>query len=545
MFSTRSYSLAVAALVFLALARTAAGEGQPNVPPLPVIPAPDFGSPAPPDGKWLVDENGAEYYVQEIPKVEGTYKWIGDRRLQLQYGLKFDVVREDDKHFFVKVYRPQPEAKQQKPIAPPPDKVEPFSVATSSRLRFEAFDKGLPQRGQWRNGFELVDFDGDGHRDIVHPPARKGNGRPQIFRGDGQGAWRLWGTTEFPNLKLDYGDAEVGDFNGDGHPDVAFAMHLRGTLVFIGDGKGKFTEWSRGTDFSVPEKNEGPSSFSSREVETVDWNGDGRLDLVILGEGPRMARQTANSEPSFQGGSLGVVIYLNQGDGSWKRLRLEGVERQNYGDSLALADFNGDGILDIVTATSAFGRKDVLNLGQADGSWKVAAIDQLPGNSMIRAVTAGDFDKDGRTDLAYGYLAAGNGGQWTTGVEVLLARPEGVWERKQLAVQPDRETIWSLATGDIDADGHVDLVAGTGEGRLWVFLGKGSGEFTREAAEGVISNELYCTAYHIGLADLDGKPGDELVVGFAGESGSEVMIPGLTARCTSNGSLRAWRAVAP
>jgi|CXWL01.1.fsa_nt_gi hypothetical protein len=537
----RSSSPALAALVGVLLMWAVSVEGQTSAPATPEKP-PEVASPGPADGKWLVDENGAEYYVQEFPKIEGTYKWIGDRRIQFQYGLKFDVLREDAKAFYVKVYRPQPELRQTKPIAPPPEVVEPFSVPASARLKFEPFEQGLPQRGQWRNGFELVDFDGDGQVDIVHPPARKGNGRPQIFRGDGKGVWRLWGASTFPNLKLDYGDAAVGDYNADGLLDVAFAMHLRGTLVFIGDGKGHFTEWSRGTDFSSPERDEGPSSFSSRELDTVDWNGDGRMDLVMLGEGPRMARQSANSEPSFQGGSLGVVLYLNQGDGSWKRLRLEGVDRQNYGDSLVVADFNADGIADVATATSAFGRKDILNLGQPDGTWKVVSIEPLANNAMIRAVAAADFDKDGRSDLAVGYVASGNGGQWVTGVDVLFARPEGVWERRRLALQPDRETIWSLATGDLDADGHADLVAGTGDGRLWLFLGKEGGEFSRETADEVMSRELYCTAYHVGLADLDGKPGDELVAGFAGESGSEVMIPGLAARCTSNGSLRAWRA---
>lgn len=548
MVSSHRSSLALVALIAgttlgaLSGSPLVAQAAKPTPPVVPAAPAPEVPSPVPADGKWLVDENGAEYYVQEFPKVEGTYKWIGDRRIQFQYGLKFDVVREDDKSFYVKVYRPRPDLKEPKPIAPPAEKIEPFSVPASTRLKFEPFEKGLPQQGQWRNGFELVDINGDGWRDIVHPPIRKGNGWPQFFLGDGKGAWHPWQDLSFPEIKLDYGDVEVKDFNGDGKLDVAFAMHLRGTLVFIGDGKGHFTEWSRGTDFSRPEKDEGPSTFSAREVESLDWNGDGRPDLILLGEGPRMARQTAAGDPSFQSGALGIVIYLNQGDGGWQRLRLEGVERQNYGDSLAMGDFNGDGRTDIVTATSAMGRKDVLNIAQPDHTWKVQSIDNLPDNALFRAVGSADFDEDGRPDLAVGYVASGNGGVWTSGLDVFLARPEGAWERRKLVLQPDRETIWSLGLGDLDADGHADIVAGTGDGHLWILLGNGKGEFTRESADDVMSHELYCTAYHVGLADLDGKPGDELVVGFAGESGSEVMIPGLAARCTSNGSLRAWRA---
>lgn len=542
MLSTRCPSSATLALGLWFGLSTAAALGAQAPPPV-VEPQPmvEVSPPGPADGKWLVDENGVEYFLQEVPKVEGTYKWIGDRRIQFSYGLKFDVAREDEKAFYVKVYRPRPEVREPRP-AVSKEPVEPFSVPASSRIQFTAFEEGLPKRGQWRNGFELVDIDGDGRRDIVHPPIRKGNGWPQFFLGDGKGGWKPWDKVSFPSVKLDYGDAEVADFNGDGHLDVAFAMHLRGTLVFVGDGQGKFTEWSRGTDFSRPEKDEGPSSFSSRELDSVDWNGDGRLDLLLLGEGPRMSRQTAAGDPAFQGGALGIVVYLNQGDGGWQRLRLEGNERQNYGDSLAVGDFNGDGITDVVTASSAMGRKDILNLGAADRTWTMQSIEALPSNAMFRAVAASDFDRDGRLDLAVGYVAAGGGGQWSTGVDVLLARPEGAWERRKLILQPGREGIWSLASGDLDGDGSLDLVAGTGEGNVWVLLGKGDGDFTREAATGVASFETFCTAYHVGLADLDGVRGDELVIGFAGESGSEIMFPGGSARCTSNGSLRAWRA---
>src|SRR5256885_7736606 len=85
------------------------------------------------------------------------------------------------------------------------------------RVKFVPFSAGLPTAGQWRNGFDIADMNEDGHPDIVHSPARKSPGAPVIFLGDGKGNWRRWSEARFAPLPYDYGDAAVGDFNGDGH----------------------------------------------------------------------------------------------------------------------------------------------------------------------------------------------------------------------------------------------------------------------------------------------------------------------------------------
>jgi hypothetical protein len=48
---------------------------------------------------------------------------------------------------------------------------------------------------------------------------------------------------------------QVGDFNGDGHQDLAFAVHLRGLIALLGDGKGGFRNASDGLDFALGGKN--------------------------------------------------------------------------------------------------------------------------------------------------------------------------------------------------------------------------------------------------------------------------------------------------
>src|SRR5262245_42878837 len=88
-------------------------------------------------------------------------------------------------------------------------------TAALRSLVFEPFGRGLPTRGQWRNGFAVADMNGDGHPDIVHGPPRKVRGGPVVFLGDGRGGWTVWKDARFPAAPYDYGTAAVADFNGD------------------------------------------------------------------------------------------------------------------------------------------------------------------------------------------------------------------------------------------------------------------------------------------------------------------------------------------
>lgn len=502
----------------------------------------DAASLEPPDGKWLVDDQGREYIPLEVPRVEGQYKWLGEdhKQVRLAFGLTYDVHSYDDAKILVKHYRPV----ARKPREPRPqisaEELEAaYRVDTPAvdRLRFVPLGAGLPEEGQWRQGFDVADIDGDGNLDIIHGPARKAGNRPVIFLGDGKGgSWRQW-RAAFPNVPFDYGDAAAGDLDGDGDLDLVVASHLRGIAALVNDGKGTFSLWSEGIDFAVqPEGGAESAAFSSREVEIYDWNRDGRPDILALGEGPRLALSRSADDNAFKGGSRGLAVYLNQGDGTWKRTAGATGRNVVFGDDLALGDFNGDGIQDFATGSGIQGAKTLLNLGRQDGTWETVAVDALRPNAIFHGVAAGDFDRDGRTDLAMGYLTI-EGGVWRTGVDALLARADGAWERHALGNEKSQEGIYALSAGDLDGDGALDLLALTGGGEARVFLGDGKGGFARE--EGAEILERGCRGYHVELADLDGDGSAEVVTGFAGEGGS-LFGP---ETCPSQGSLRAWKAV--
>jgi hypothetical protein len=407
----------------------------------------------------------------------------------------------------------------------------PVAAVERKGLYFVPFGRGLPLSGQWREGFAIADMNGDGHPDIVHGPARKQPGPPVIFLGDGKGSWRQWREAKFPPLPYDYGDAQVADFNGDGKPDIALAVHLRGLIVLLGDGSGGFTDASQGLDFIDPST--GARGFSSRAIRVTDWNGDGRPDIIAVWEGPAMAAKQRGGIGPVVG--QGVVIYLNQGTKGWTRRAHPAAGPAIFSDSLTLGDFNGDGRTDFATGSNVMGRNDLVNLWQPGGDWTPVALNVLRPLSYVWAVNAADFDGDGKADLAVSYTSF-DGNRWQSGIDVLFSRGAGKWERRELATEQSREGPVALASGDLEGDGKKSLVALTTHGDTWVFIGDGKGGFIRNQTIPPFPGR--CRGAHVELADVDGDGKDEIVESFADEPAG-----GSEGGCPSGGGITAWKAV--
>jgi hypothetical protein len=469
--------------------------------------------------------------------------------------MRMKLARYDDKTFYAKIFRVQPGDGGPVVRRPPtPEEREKAAAAyeieipTVSRLRLAPFDNGLPRSGQWRHGFDIADMDKDGHLDIVHGAARKGATRPAIFLGDGRGNWRLWQEVRFPDdVRYDYGDVAAADFNGDGHMDVAVAMHILGLRAFIGDGKGGFKLWSEGLDYRDPNQGEGALGYSSRSIEAVDWNGDRRPDLLAMGEGMRLDTTREKKPAVEEGASFGPVVYLNQGNGKWVRKDKGTDSGQIFGDSVEAGDFDGDGRLDFATSASFMERGDIIHLGRSD-TWESAKLDLRP-RGYVTAVAVADFNRDKRDDIAVGYVN-NDLGVLRSGIDVFLSRPgkgDLSWERRGLAAVEGRLGYYALGSGDLDGDKILDLVALTGDGQAHIFLGESQGLFVRAELPAGSNVEAGCRGYDVDLVDLDGDGRDEIVADFAGEPGSEQIIkamdPSQTRPCPSQGSIRAWKAV--
>jgi hypothetical protein len=381
------------------------------------------------------------------------------------------------------------------------------------------FDDGLPRAGQWRDGFAVADLDGDGALDLVHGPARKGQPRPAVFRGDGQGHWRRWDAA-FPPLAYDYGDAAVADLDGDGRQDVALAVHLRGVVGLFQVAPGRFEAQPLGLG---PLADNAP--FSSRALVAVDWDGDGRPELLALSDGPRLGGGAAS-------GSMGLRL-LSRRSGTWTASSLTGSAPRAalFGDSIAAGDVDGDGHPDALCASNTLGLRTVLVRGDGQGGTQVA-LPSLPARAVVKAVALGDLDGDGRAELVF-TTARPDRGAWEGALWVLSGKDLTV--RATVALGAEEGT--ALAVGDFDADGRQDVALGEADGAVRLWRGDGLGGLTEDARISAPAWRQGCRAYHLAALNADGHPGAELFAGFAGEGeGAEAGKV-----CPSGGALTAWR----
>ena len=165
-----------------------------------------------------------------------------------------------------------------------------------------------------------------------------------------------------------------------------------------------------------------------------------------------------------------VTIYLNDGAGRLpaKQLLSSQTEVGTFGGTLAAGDFDGDGKLDLAVASDFGGRGGLrvrVHPGAGDGTFGPGAVVDAA-NSGVFVLSAADLDRDGRDDLV---ALSVNGG-----VTVYGGRPGG------LAVRASYPSLAasSQALADVDRDGRPDLLTVSKQsGRLTVQLGTAAGAF--------------------------------------------------------------------
>lgn len=275
----------------------------------------------------------------------------------------------------------------------------------------------------------FADINRDGNLDAVSTDADL----PVVAVGIGNGKGRFPNGENLQAGACGYSTQQmaIADLNGDVIPDIVATVlgvaDNPGCLaIFLGQGNGVFS--------SAHEISSGGNTPFS--VAVGDLNHDGIPDLVV-----------ANFGDPFRNNFGNVSILMGNGDGTFQSpVIYSGLIEPSQ---VALADFNGDGNLDLVIIAA---KKEILvALGKGDGTFlKPTAypVPRTPGPFVLA-----DFNGDGKLDIAM--VGTGRQPPGSGAVGIMLGNGDGTFQPPVLFRVGDLPN--ALAVGDFNGDGRPDI----------------------------------------------------------------------------------------
>ena len=373
-------------------------------------------------------------------------------------------------------------------------------VNTSSVLSTNKGDGTFQARqslgtGTGPHGVAVADINGDNKVDLV--TANDTDNTASVLLGNGNGTFqakRSFGTGSNPAF------VAVGDFNSDSRSDLVTADYNDNKAsVLLGNGDGTFqTRQTFGTGGA-------PNS-----VAVSDLNGDGKSDLVIADRGILASGNTAS-------------VLLGNGNGTFQARQT--LSTGTGPDSVAVADFNGDGKSDLVTMDEANDTASVL-LGNSNGTFQARRV--FSTGDQPWSVTVADFNSDGAKDLVTANYGNGNGNT----ASVILGNGNGTFQAEE-AISTGTGPCW-VAEGDFNGDNKVDLVtANDTDNTASVLLGNGNGTFQ---ARQTLSTGTGPWAVAVGDVNADGVK--DLVTGDHASNSVSVLLGNGTSTTTCTTGLQ-------
>jgi hypothetical protein len=395
-------------------------------------------------------------------------------------------------------------------------------VHKTAPIQFVLSSEGLAADGMWKCTPEFADVNGDGQTDLA-AIVRLGTGA-NVWLGNGAGKWVNASVGLGPRNSCGGGVA-FGDVNRDGFLDLAVADHCQGAFVYLGNGRG---HWKVSVDSLNPavaqqeseqEKAEGLKLFiGAEDLALGDVNEDGFLDLVVAS--------------SDQGG---ISVYLGDGTGSaWREVLRHGLpnaedpasgdeDKGGWANQVLLVDIDKDEHLDVVASYHAGPR---VWLGDGTGRWRPAS-NGLPTpvlGGLFRGIAVGDVNEDGLLDLAVA--------NDVNGPEIFLRQRDGSWQPTPDVLPSMQGGAVAVALGDLDGDGHLDLLVGGREKKgtpptygIFACRGDGRGNWAQLDGTGLPPEGLSVT-WGITAQDLNGDGLSDFAVTTGGtDSGRRTIRP--------------------
>lgn len=313
----------------------------------------------------------------------------------------------------------------------------------------------------------------------------------------------------------------TGDFDADGDTDLAIGA--RGVssaagrvYIFNNDGSIPTTAGTADTTLS----NSSGVGYFGNTLAAGDMNADGKADLIV-------------SATDYSSANGAVFIFYNDGsiptNATSSDVRISGESANNSNVILfAVADFNSDGKIDLATSFAGYstntGRVYVFYSQNGTVNTNQTFTGETTGNYFGAATATGDFNADGRIDLAVGaygystnagrtYIFYGDGQVPTTAATADVT----------ITGEASSDFGVALAAGDFNADGETDLAVGasgysSSSGRAYIFYNDGSIPTTAATADVLINNESSSSrfGYRMIGGDFNADSKTDLVVGAFG-----------------------------
>jgi lipoprotein NlpI len=379
------------------------------------------------------------------------------------------------------------------------------------------------------SGACVFDFDGDGRPDIFLVDA-DGKGNAALYRNVGKGKF-VNATTAAKLAFHDHGMAcGVGDYDNDGHPDLAISSS-DGITMFHNEGDGTFKDVTllaglRPPATAAPDAGAQPAQIVpaapastspaapaapatlAMGVTFIDYDHDGDLDIYVTRFTDFPVESTSQPFTFPDGAPVpGNILWRNNGNGTFvdktSDLALGGAAPSMgaLGSDLA----NNHAIDLIVTGWQKF---PSVFMNTREGPFRPASPWAISMPGPAAGVVSADFDHDGWMDLAFTH--------WASPAVTVWRNVQGKSFERVPLVEPGWMRAWGIAAFDYDNDGWVDLVAVgetfSGEGRIALFRNEGPAGFRDVTHETGLDKIVLRNPRSVNPFDFDGDGSPGLLI---------------------------------